>query len=119
MRETRGLAMPNNDYEGLSGSELDAAVRRRVEGRMKARNGFYIHFIVFLGANLFLWMIGLTTGSLEVPWPLFATIPWAMALAIHGFVVYQESAGAIQRRQERIQREVEMEKMRLGLGEKP
>jgi len=113
--------MSNNSYQDLSDSELDAQLRKRIEARMKAWNGFYMHVIAFIGVNLLLWAIWLTTDFLDDPWPLFATIPWGMGLAIHALVVYQNSGGAVERRQRTIEREIEREKARLGLEkyEKP
>jgi len=108
-----------HDLGNLSGPELEEQLRRRIEARMNARNGLFIHLIAFIGANLLLWVIWLMTGMPHVVWPLFATIPWAMALAIHAYVVYQGSGSALERRQQNIRREMELEKVRLGLAEKP
>ena len=105
-----------NSSEDLSGPELEAELRKRVEDRMKNRNAFYIHLIAFFGSNLLLWVIWLTTEPFGFPWPLYATLPWAMGLVIHAFVVYQESGAAQERREQRIRREIEMEKMRMGLA---
>jgi hypothetical protein len=103
-------------FENLSGPEIEAQLRKRVEDRIKNRNAFYIHLIAFLGTNLLLWTIWLTADPFDFPWPLYAVIPWTMGLAIHGLVVYQDSGMARQRYEQRIRREVEMEKMRLGLA---
>ena len=107
--------MSNDNFEGLSGSELDAQLRKRVEARIKERNAFYIHLITFVGVNLLLWVIWLTTDAGGFPWPLYAGLPWLMGLVIHGLVVYQNSGRAVERRQQTIEREIEREKLRLGL----
>ena len=101
--------------DDLSSPELEAQLRKRVENRIKNRNAFYIHLMAFIGTNILLWVIWLTTIPDGFPWPLYASIPWAMGLVIHGFVVYQESSVARQRYERHVSREIEMEKVRLGL----
>ena len=108
---------PMPSVEGLSGPELDAAIRKRIEIRHKERNAFYMNLVSFVGIQLLLWTIFLTTRSPETPpWPLFVAFPWGIGLVAHGLSVYQNSLPAMERREERIQREMELEKMRLGLA---
>jgi len=108
---------PMPSLEGLSGPELDAALRKRIEIRNRERNAFYMNLISFVGVQLLLWVIFLSTRSpFTPPWPLFVAFPWGIGLVVQGLQVYQHSLSAIERREERIQREIELEKMRLGLA---
>src|SRR5258708_19266119 len=108
---------PLPSLEGLSGPELDAALRKRIEIRHRDRNAFYYHLASYLGVQLLLWVIFFTADSHDpVPWPLFVAFAWGIGLVAHGLRVYQNSLPAINRREGRIQREMELEKMRLGLA---
>lgn len=109
---------PSQTLKNLSGSELDAELRKRIEQRIEDRNGFIIDLIAFVGINPVLWLIWGSSGGLEgkeILWPLFVTIPWLVGLIIHGFVVYQNSGIAVARREQKIRREMELEKQRLGI----
>ena len=99
----------------LSGPELEAQLRKRVERRMRIRMAFYTHLIVYLGINALLWVIYLTTDPGGTPWPLYVSIPWGVGLAAQAVATYQYSRPAMERREEAIQREIELEKQRLGL----
>jgi hypothetical protein len=87
--------------------------RERVIKRMKKRQEFYIHLAVYVGVNLFLWFIGLLTGSLEFPWPLIVMFGWGIGLFAHGVETYFQSSPQIEeRREQAIQRELERERAR-------
>jgi len=113
---------PLESLENLSGPELDAAIRRRVERRAKQRREFFGSLTSFLAVNFTLWFIWYMSsagkGTLEFPWPIFITIAWAMSsdLVGQGLRVYQNTENALSRREQAIQREIALEKMRLGLG---
>src|SRR5258707_5713551 len=108
---------PLPSLEGLSGSELEVQLRKRIEARHRERNAFYMNLISFVGIQLLLWVIFFATDSHDsVPWPLFVALPWGIGLVAHGLRVYQNSLPAMERREEKIQREIELEKMRLGLA---
>jgi hypothetical protein len=109
------IALP---IEGLSGPELDAQLRKRAKRRISRRNEFYKSVIAYIPVNLLLWIIwaSLSHGFYGFPWPIFVTLGWALGLAGEAFQVYQESGAAVERREERIQREIELEKIRLGLA---
>jgi hypothetical protein len=104
----------------LSGDELDAQLRKRIEQRIEDRNGFIFNLIAFVGIVPVLWYIWASTGPQELIWPLFVTLPWLVGLIIHGMVVYQGSGMAVARREQKIRREMQLEKERLGIvAEKP
>jgi hypothetical protein len=69
----------------------DDELRARAEARVKAREDFRIHLLVYVLVNAFLWIIWLTTdglGSQEVPWPAFASLGWGIGLVAHWWTVY-------------------------------
>lgn len=101
-------------------------IRRRVEKRIKQRNDFYIHFAVYIAANLLMWMIwALTRDSSETigfPWPLIVMFGWGIGLVSHALTVYFNSASRVEARERTIQREIERERQRIagdGTYEKP
>lgn len=102
--------------ENLSGPELEAQLRKQVEARIQRRNAFYMHLLVYVGINLFLWLIWLSEPSKEL-WPLYVSLPWGVGLAAHAMVFYQNSSWGLQRREQTIRREIELEKRRLGLAD--
>jgi predicted transcriptional regulator len=44
-------------------------------------------------------------------------LPWGVGLAAHAMVFYQNSSWGLQRREQTIRREIELEKRRLGLAD--
>jgi hypothetical protein len=98
----------------------ERAIRRRVEKKLKERNGFLIHLAAFVLTNFFLWMIWFVTGGL-FPWPLFATGGWGIGLVAHGLSYYFEYGPGRDQRERMVQREIERERERLALhyGDKP
>ena len=114
---------PLESLENLSGPELDAAIRRRVERRAKQRREFFGSLTSFLAVNFTLWFIWYMSsagkGTLEFPWPIFITIAWLWSsdLVGQGLQVYRNSERARYRHEQAIQREIALEKMRLGLGD--
>ncbi len=101
-------------------------IRRRVEKRIEAWNGFRTHLIVFLLVNLLLWAIWATAGDVIstlpiseeavntigdingiVPWPLFITLIWGLGVMGHWSGYYNKHGRAAQKREEAVQREIE------------
>jgi 2TM domain len=108
---------PPESLENLSGPELDAAIRRRIERRVRDRREFFVGLASFVAVNTLLWIIWLATSTWYggFPWPIFPTLGWGIGVAVQGWQVYQNSATAVSRREETIQHEIALEKMRLGL----
>ena len=108
--------MPNNeiDYE---------AVRRRAEKRTNEKIEFYIHISVYIIVNLVLWALGLALGSVlglgtwGIFIPLLVTLGWGIGAAIHGAKVYLEGGLKDRMRDQAIRREMELERLRLGINE--
>ena len=102
----------------MPSQELDYdAIRKRAEKRVKDRVGFLVHLAVFVTVNLFLWGLGIITGSLAFPWPLLVTLGWGIGLVSHGVVVYLDSGPMDKMRDQAIRREIELEKQRLGISD--
>ncbi len=102
----------------MTQSELEAQVRKRVERRIQKRNAFYSHLVSYLAVNGVLWLIWLVSardGVPDFPWPIFISFFWGIGLFTNAWAIYQDSGRATARREITIQREIEMEKMRLGL----
>ena len=79
-------------------------LRARAEVRVKAREDFRIHFLIYLLVNGFLWVIWFTSDRAEgVPWPAFATLGWGIGLVAHWWTVYGVNDA---RREAEIQKEM-------------
>lgn len=107
------------------------AVRRRVEKRIKDRQEFNVHAVIYIMVNALLWVVyailpfildqvGLGTNDfpgnlVALPWPLLVMFGWGIGLAAHGLNVYYGSSAGEAMRERMLQREVERERARLGL----
>lgn len=60
--------------------------RRLAELRVKAKQGFKIHLLVYLLINAFSWLNHLLAGTDQSP--IYTTVYWGIGLAIHWFVTY-------------------------------
>jgi serine/threonine protein kinase len=69
----------------------EAYIRRRVEKRIEARNGFLGHLGAYVGVNAMLWMIFIFNGGLEgfmsaegsFPWPMLVSLFWGAGFFAH------------------------------------
>jgi hypothetical protein len=85
--------------------------RKRVEKRMKKRQDFYVHIVLYVAVNLFLWCIWFLSDATSFPWPLFVMGGWGIALVVDAVETYFESSAKLQeRREQAIQRELERER---------
>jgi hypothetical protein len=64
----------------------------RAKKRVEAKIGFYIHLAVYVGVNLLLVIINLTTSPhyLWFKWPLMG---WGIGLFFHGLGIFAFSKG--------------------------
>ena len=100
---------------GMSENEINERIRRRIAIREKQRNEFVTHLVSYIAVNAMLWIIfGVSRGGF--PWPIFVTLGWGIGLFAHATQVYQNSAAVSAKRERTVQREIEMEKARLGLS---
>ena len=85
-------------------SRPDDELRARAEVRVKAREDFRIHLLIYVLVNAFLWLIWFTTDQAGgVPWPAFASIGWGIGLVAHWWTVFGVNDA---RREEEIQKEM-------------
>lgn len=82
----------------------DDELRARAEARVKAREDFRVHLLIYVLVNAFLWAIWFTTdGGGTTPWPAFASIGWGIGLGAHWWTVYGENDA---RREAEIEKEM-------------
>ena len=81
----------------------DDDLRARAEARVKAREDFRMHLLVYVLVNLLLWGIWFVNQTPGVPWPLYATVGWGIGLAAHWYSVYGVNTS---RREAEIEREM-------------
>jgi len=79
--------------------------------RLKDKNDFKVHLVVFAVINAMLVTIWAFTGNvftappgapLEFFWPVFPIVGWGVGVAIHGYTVYRGNVYT----EEQIQREM-------------
>jgi hypothetical protein len=64
-------------------------LRSRAEARVKAREDFRIHLLVYVLVNALLWAIWFFNGAnLASPWPIFPLLGWGIGLAVHWWTTY-------------------------------
>ena len=85
---------------------LEIEIRRRVEAKYEERNALLIHLTSYAGVNILVWLIWLFASG-GFPWPLFVTFFWGIGMAGHLLDYYHKHGGGAQKREERIQEEVE------------
>jgi hypothetical protein len=85
-------------------------VERIAHKRAGAKLGWYIHAIVYVLFNLFIFAIS-RYGFGHRPWSVFPLLGWGIGLALHGVAVFVLGAGGglrerlVQQERERIRRE--------------
>lgn len=82
-------------------------IRRRVEKRIKERQEFKVHLVIFFMVNLLLFTIWfLSSGPGSFPWPLIPFFGWGIGIVAH-YMEYNHKYGAgAERREQEIQREL-------------
>ncbi len=65
----------------------DQAAYQRAKRRAEAKIGFYIHLAVYVGVNVLLVVVNLSTSPQYIwfVWPLFG---WGIGLFFHGMSVF-------------------------------
>jgi hypothetical protein len=90
----------------------DQDVRAKAEARVKAREDFRIHLLIYVLVNGMLWVIWFLGGAdVQQPWPIYALLGWGIGLIAHWYTVYGVND---QRREAEI--EAEMRRLRGGDG---
>lgn len=85
---------------------LEVEIRRKVEAKYEERNALLIHLTSYAGVNILVWVIWLFASG-GFPWPLFVTFFWGIGMAGHLLDYYHKHGGGAQKREARIQEEVE------------
>lgn len=60
---------------------------KRAKKRVEEKMSFFIHLAVFIGVNILLLVINLTTSS-HVLWSLWAFLGWGIGLVSHALKVF-------------------------------
>jgi hypothetical protein len=90
----------------LSSEQLE----RMAQKRAGAKLGWYIHAIVYVLVNAFIFAIS-HYGFGSRPWSVYPLLGWGLGLALHGVSVFVLGSGAglrerlVQKERERIERE--------------
>ena len=60
---------------------------KQMRNRLAAYAGFTIHFSIYVGLMIFIWIIWLAGGGTisDFAWPVFPTIAWGFILVVHYF----------------------------------
>ena len=95
--------------------------RTTVQSRLARleRSGVIAHAIPYVIVNLVLWSIYFSTDAGGFPWPMFVSFFWGIGMASHFFAYWNKYGGGATQREEAIQREIEQERERSLMYEKP
>lgn len=90
----------------LSPEEIERLARRRAGAKL----GWYLHALVYVVVNLFLFALSAYAFG-QRPWSVFPLLGWGLGLALHGAAVFMLGDGSplrerlLERERERLQRE--------------
>lgn len=100
--------------KGISATDPEEEVRKRVRKKIKARDEFVSHLFWFILVNGFLVTIWFFTGG-GFPWFLFPLLGWGMGLAGHGMDYYNKYGAGADKREVEFERKLQEELMRSGI----
>ncbi len=103
---------------GMSEEEIERIVRYRVKKRQDKQREFIIHAGIYIMINGGLWFLWATEAG-GFPWPFIVMAGWGIGLFAHFMDMIQSFSSVQSRRDAIVQREIEREKERIGLYEKP
>ncbi|HWI84451.1 2TM domain-containing protein [Ramlibacter sp.] len=89
----------------LSSEEIERIAHRRAGAKL----GWYVHALVYVLVNLFIFAIS-RYGFGHRPWSVFPLLGWGLGLAMHGVAVFMLGTGGalrehlVQREREQLQR---------------
>ncbi len=92
------------DEQVIRGGPADSMMARREQAikRIKAKNDFKIHLMVYLAVNAMLVVIWAFSNA-GFFWPIFPIAGWGIAVVINGYVAYRGNVYT----EEQIQREMQ------------
>jgi 2TM domain len=107
---SRAEPMTDLDKQGERGGAEDFLTVRCEQAikRIKAKNDFKIHLVVYLAVNTMLVVIwAFTNAGQPFPqgffWPIFPIVGWGIGVVINGYVAYRGNVYT----EEQIQREMQ------------
>lgn len=88
----------------LSPEEIERLAQRRAGAKL----GWYVHAVVYVCVNLFIYAIS-RYGFGHRPWSAFPLLGWGLGLALHGFSVFVLGGSLrdrlVQQEREKLQRQ--------------
>ncbi len=64
-------------------------LRARAEARVKAREDFRVHGLIYVLVNTLLWVIWFLGGAdVRSPWPVYPMLGWGIGLVAHWYTVH-------------------------------
>jgi len=90
----------------LSPEEIERIAHKRAGAKL----GWYVHAMVYVAVNLFIFAIS-SHGFGRPPWSVYPLLGWGLGLALHGVSVFVLGAGGglrerlVQQERERLERE--------------
>ena len=90
----------------LTSEEIERVAQKRAGAKM----GWYIHAMVYLLVNLFIFSVSRYAFGTR-PWSVFPLLGWGFGLAMHGLSVFVLGSGSglrdslVRKERERLQRE--------------
>ena len=72
-------------------------LRQMARKRAQAKIGFYIHLIVYIIVNVFLFLLWyMTSDTTEFPWFIFPLFGWGIGLVAHGVYTFYGSSTSLE-----------------------
>jgi 2TM domain-containing protein len=67
----------------------DQDLRAKAEARVKAREDFRVHLLIYVLVNAMLWVVWLLGGAdIRNPWPIYSLLGWGIGIVAHWYSVY-------------------------------
>jgi hypothetical protein len=68
----------------------DEELRKKARKIAKDKSDFYIHFVIYIAVNAFLFAQWWAVAGIDVfPWPVFVLFGWGIGVAAHGITVFR------------------------------
>lgn len=70
-------------------------LRKLARKRAKAKIGFYIHLVVYVVVNAFLFLLWyfMTPDITGIPWFIYPLVGWGIGLVAHGLYTFYGGSG--------------------------
>lgn len=66
----------------------DEELRKKARKIAKEKSDFYIHFVIYIAVNLFLFAQWWASAPEVFPWPIFVLSGWGIGVAAHGITAF-------------------------------